>query len=91
MQLVRERNELDFQLYRFARELFAAQLSRQDRFFGLEVSFLPSPAASVSVQLKEKRRRFFAALGRLRKESQAKRSFLDSERESASGNDGPTA
>jgi len=31
VQLVRERNELDFELYRFARELFVAQLSRQDR------------------------------------------------------------
>ena len=38
VELVRERNELDFELYRFARELFAAQLSRQDRSFGLEVS-----------------------------------------------------
>jgi hypothetical protein len=38
VELARERNELDFELYRFARELFAAQLSRQDRSFGLEVS-----------------------------------------------------
>jgi hypothetical protein len=38
VELARERNELDFELYRFARELFAAQLSRQDRSFDLEVS-----------------------------------------------------
>jgi hypothetical protein len=38
VELARERNELDFELYRFARELFAAQLTRQDRSFGLEVS-----------------------------------------------------
>ena len=38
VELARERNELDFELYRFARELFAAQLSRQDRSFGLEVT-----------------------------------------------------
>jgi Sulfotransferase family len=38
VELARERNELDFELYRFARELFAAQLSRQDRSFRLEVS-----------------------------------------------------
>jgi Sulfotransferase family len=38
VELARERNELDFELYRFARELFAAQLNRQDRSFDLEVS-----------------------------------------------------
>lgn len=38
VELARERNELDFELYRFACDLFAAQLSRQDRSFGLEVS-----------------------------------------------------
>jgi Sulfotransferase family len=38
LELARERNELDFELYRFARELFATQLSRQDRSFSLEVS-----------------------------------------------------
>jgi hypothetical protein len=37
-ELARERNELDLELYGFARELFAAQLHRQDRSFGLEVS-----------------------------------------------------
>ena len=38
VELVRERNELDVELYKFARELFEAKLSRQDRSFGLEVS-----------------------------------------------------
>jgi Sulfotransferase family len=40
VELARERNELDFELYRFARELFEAQVSRQDRSFGLEVAAL---------------------------------------------------
>ena len=38
MELARERNELDLELYGFACELFAAQLDRQDGSFGLEVS-----------------------------------------------------
>jgi hypothetical protein len=38
VELARERNELDLELYRFARELFATQLSQQDRSFRLEVS-----------------------------------------------------
>jgi hypothetical protein len=38
VELARERNELDIELYGFARELFATQLSRQDRSFSLEVS-----------------------------------------------------
>jgi hypothetical protein len=38
VELARERNELDLELYRFARELFAVQLSGQNRSFGLEVS-----------------------------------------------------
>ena len=37
-ELARERNEFDLELYDFACELFAAQLERQDRSFGLEVS-----------------------------------------------------
>ena len=37
-KLARERNELDLELYGFACELFAAQLDRQSRSFGLEVS-----------------------------------------------------
>jgi Sulfotransferase family len=38
VELARERNELDLELYRFACDLFAAQLDRQDRSFGPEVS-----------------------------------------------------
>ena len=38
VELARERNELDLELYGFACELFAAQLERQNRSFGLEVS-----------------------------------------------------
>lgn len=36
--LIRERNELDFELYAFARNFFAEQVARQSRTFGLEVS-----------------------------------------------------
>jgi hypothetical protein len=38
VELARERNELDLELYGFARDLFSTQLGRQDRSFGLEVS-----------------------------------------------------
>jgi hypothetical protein len=38
VELVRERNELDLELYDFARDLFDEQLNRQNRSFGLEVS-----------------------------------------------------
>jgi len=38
VELARERNEFDLELYSFACDLFAAQLDRQDRSFGLEVS-----------------------------------------------------
>jgi hypothetical protein len=38
VKLARERNELDLELYGFACDLFAAELDRQSRSFGLEVS-----------------------------------------------------
>ena len=38
VELARERNKLDLELYGFACDLFAAQLDRQSRSFGLEVS-----------------------------------------------------
>jgi len=38
VKLVRERNELDLELYRFTSDLFAEQLRRQSGSFGLEVS-----------------------------------------------------
>jgi hypothetical protein len=37
LELARERNELDLELYRFARELFAQTIDREGRFFALEV------------------------------------------------------
>jgi hypothetical protein len=38
VKLAREKNELDLELYGFACDLFAAQLDRQSRSFGVEVS-----------------------------------------------------
>jgi hypothetical protein len=72
VQLVRERNELDFELYRFARELFVTQLSRQDRSFGLEVSAYRAlrPLSRVAGRNEEVLRTLYrAASGRKRKRS----------------------
>jgi hypothetical protein len=72
VQLVRERNELDLELYRFARELFAAQLSRQDRSFGLEASAYRAlqPLSRAAGRNEEVLRTLYrAASGRKRKRS----------------------
>jgi len=38
LELIRELNELDLELYTFAQDLFAEQVARQSRSFGLEVT-----------------------------------------------------